>query len=59
MTGEEGPEKWQIARDAVDDLLVQVPSKVPIPMLTFAGSGVNGEDECYRSDYNRLTLICP
>jgi len=36
MTGEEGPEKWQIARDAVDDLLVQAPGNVPIAMLTFA-----------------------
>jgi hypothetical protein len=36
MTGEERMEKWQIARDAVDDMLVHTPRDGSIAMLTFA-----------------------
>jgi hypothetical protein len=38
ITGGKRTEKWQIAREAVDDLLLQTPGDVPIAMLTFAGS---------------------
>jgi len=34
---EESTEKWQIAREAVDDLLMQTPRDVPIAMVAFAG----------------------
>ena len=37
MTGETGSGKWQIVREAVEDLLTQTPSDVSIAMLTFAG----------------------
>lgn len=36
MGGRRGTNKWQIAREAVEDLLAQTPADVPIALLTFS-----------------------